>query len=122
MTTSWFNRFIPARFLPDSGRVLPPPPDPGRIHEMIQEGSLGRFHYRTPTFFRTGKWVMTSEGIGIITDLSNMNFATVMLTNDMGADFRLNTFPIGQIRLAHLSEIPAPRRPDRVKGIELGYF
>lgn len=116
---SWLSS-LKARLLPQDHSALHNPD--AVVHTMRQAGAVSPLLYRPPTFLHRGKWVVSPEGVGIIIDLSNVNFAGVMLVDDRGYDFRRADFPIGQVRLALRSEIPAARRPSKELGLERGYY
>ena len=69
---------------------------------------------------RRGMWVITPEGVGILTGVYN-GFVEVMLTDDAGCNKRTQNFESGKVAQAKQGQIPKPRRPEAALAAKLGY-
>lgn len=76
---------------------------------------------RGPVFLKRLKWVKTPEGAGIITGIAGTRI-TVDLVDSSGVTVKTSNFSHTQIAVAHVDDIPAPRRPDLQTARELGYY
>jgi hypothetical protein len=79
--------------------------------------------YPTPIFLQRGKWVKVDGKVGIITDTSSGNVIGIDHTDEVGATTHTKYYPVGQVQIAKLMDIPGPRRPiDRDQATSLGYY
>jgi hypothetical protein len=69
--------------------------------------------------FTNNMWVMTPQGIGIVTKLDQVSI--VHLTDAIGQTVKQEGFPIATIRQARYTEIPLARRGDSEAARKLGY-
>lgn len=69
-----------------------------------------------------GKWVTYQGRIGVVADLDSSGYATVHLTDAIGETVDQLRTAAGNLVLARLAEIPAPRRPTNpARAAVLGY-
>jgi hypothetical protein len=66
-------------------------------------------------------WVNFSGKVGILTDLSPGDIASVMLTDANGMNLLAVTCRASELRQATYEEIPLKRRPDMDMARRLGY-
>lgn len=79
--------------------------------------------YQVPVFLVPGKWVTADGKIGIVTDTSSGNVIGVDHVDADGFTTIRKYYPVGQVLIAKLLEIPAPRRPsNNSQAHSLGYY
>ena len=81
------------------------------------------FRKRTVPQLRKGMWVMTPQGVGIVTDFTVNTTVLVDLVVTPDGTTRLTGYEVDihEVRQATLKEIPAARRPTAEHGRRFGY-
>lgn len=78
-------------------------------------------HVVRETGLRTGMWVYTPEGVGIVTRLRGNGATDVMLTDESGNNRLAVRYAAGRLRQATHLEIPEARRPAPTRAQLMGY-
>lgn len=78
-----------------------------------------------PILLAKGKWIVWKDRVGILYDVADGGVAAIIhLTNDpAGETVGQLQVPVGELRIAKYTEIPAKRRPaDPMAALRLGYY
>lgn len=77
----------------------------------------------SPVLLKRLKWVVCSQGVGIVWDFDTSGYAVVHLTDAEGQTIAQVRVRASELRLAKYLEIPKPRRPQsQVYAATLGYM
>jgi hypothetical protein len=71
------------------------------------------------------KWVITTEGVGIITEIMDVDKIKIDLTDpesSQGETLKTVILDANFVRIAAMEDIPASRRPSKETCERLGYF
>lgn len=78
--------------------------------------------YAEPTNLKTGKWVVSGEYVGIVTDLSSSHIVGVDIVDKDGTTLKHVKVPAVSVMLAKYIDIPESRRPiTKDAATQLGY-
>jgi len=80
-----------------------------RIHVIEPKPQTVNIKRATGGALRAGMWIMLGDRVGILKDMNEFAVATVMLVDEHGLNALEIPVPVGELRQAKRTEIPAAR-------------